>query len=155
MRINYTTYDLRRAQDSLNPQTHADIMVLSHESEDEPKRHPFWYARILGVFHANIRHMGPRSQNPHVQKMEFLWVRWFGRDLDHRSGWKAKRLHRLGFVSSNDPAAFGFLNPQHVIRAVHLMPAFSYGRTKGLLGPSIVRQPHEGDEDWVYYYIGM
>jgi hypothetical protein len=29
MRVNYTTYDLRRAQDSLNSRTHADIMVLS------------------------------------------------------------------------------------------------------------------------------
>ncbi|KAG1871097.1 hypothetical protein C8R48DRAFT_596433 [Suillus tomentosus] len=38
-RINYTTYDLRCKQDSLNPQTHADIMVLSCEAE-----HPYWYA---------------------------------------------------------------------------------------------------------------
>jgi hypothetical protein len=54
--------------------THANIMVLSHENEDEPKRHPFWYAWILGMFHANIRHMGPCSQNPHVQKIEFLSI---------------------------------------------------------------------------------
>lgn len=27
-RINYTTYDVRRAQDSINPRTHADISTL-------------------------------------------------------------------------------------------------------------------------------
>ena len=38
MRINYTTYDMRQEQDSLNPQTHANIMVLSQEME--PNAHP-------------------------------------------------------------------------------------------------------------------
>lgn len=28
-KVNYTTYDIRRAQDCLNPQTKADIMVLA------------------------------------------------------------------------------------------------------------------------------
>ncbi|KAG2029536.1 hypothetical protein BDR03DRAFT_825481, partial [Suillus americanus] len=53
IRINYTTYDLRREQDSLNSRTHADIMVLSHE-DDEANGHPYWYARIIGVFHALV-----------------------------------------------------------------------------------------------------
>ena len=30
LRVNYTTYDLRREQDTINPLTRADIMVLSH-----------------------------------------------------------------------------------------------------------------------------
>jgi hypothetical protein len=33
VRINYTTYDLRRDQDSVNTRGHADIMVLSHEED--------------------------------------------------------------------------------------------------------------------------
>ncbi|KAF9555171.1 hypothetical protein CPC08DRAFT_613770, partial [Agrocybe pediades] len=28
LRINYTTYDLRRSQDSVNPRTHPDVMTL-------------------------------------------------------------------------------------------------------------------------------
>lgn len=49
LRINYTTYDIRRDQDSLNPRTHCDVML--HSAETDPGAHPFWYARVLGVFH--------------------------------------------------------------------------------------------------------
>ena len=50
LQVNYTTYDVHRGQDSLNPRTqHCDIMVCSHE--DDPEAHPYWYARILGIFH--------------------------------------------------------------------------------------------------------
>ena len=55
LRINYTTYDLRRAQDLLNLHMHADVMVLSHEdTEDIENPHPYWYARIISVFHVNV-----------------------------------------------------------------------------------------------------
>ncbi|KAF9472523.1 hypothetical protein BDN70DRAFT_818521, partial [Pholiota conissans] len=50
--INYTSYGLRCCQDSLNPQTHADIMILSHK--DEENIYPYWYARIIGIFHALV-----------------------------------------------------------------------------------------------------
>jgi hypothetical protein len=85
--------------------------------------------------------------------MEFLWVRWFGRDLSHKSGWKAKRLDRLGFIDSADPAAFGFLNPAEVIRASHIVPAFRYGCTSDLLPKSIARRPEDNDQDYIYYYV--
>ena len=66
LRVNYTTYDMRRAQDSLNPRIpgHADVMVLSPENdEDNEDPHPYWYAHILGIYHANVRHMGPKSNS--------------------------------------------------------------------------------------------
>ena len=155
-RVNYTTYDLRREQDSLNLRTHADIMVLSHEDEDS--RHPYWYARVIGVFHALVQFKG-LSSHPTIEagahQMEFLWVRWFGMDLAHRSGWRAKRLHRVGFIDSEDTGAFGFLDPSHVIRGVHLIPAFAHGHTNNLLPPSIARLPSERDKDWMYYYVSM
>jgi len=144
---------MRRAQDSVNPRTHADIMILSHENdEDEEKCHPYWYARVIGIFHANVRHVGPTSRSSDPQKMEFLWVRWFGIDPGYRAGWKARRLHRVGFTVYN---SFGFLDPKEVIRGVHLLPAFAHGRTSDYLAPSIARQPSEKREDWVYYYISM
>lgn len=152
LRINYTTYDLRRAQDSLNPRTHADVMVLAHEDD-----HPYWYAWILGVFHVNVVYTGndtPSFNSP--QQMDFVWVRWFGRDPNnYQSGWKVKRLHRLGFIPADEPGAFGFLDPRHLIRGVHLIPAFAYGRTDGLLPPSIARLLHENNEDWKFYYVNM
>lgn len=156
LQVNYTSYDLRRNQDSLNPRSHADVMVLSHE--DDESGHPYWYARVVGVFHATIQFKGLASHpaiKADVRNMDFLWVRWFGRDLHHKCGWKAKRLHRVGFINAEDPGAFGFLNPKHVIRAVHLIPAYAWGRTKTLLPPSITRSPSENDEDWVFYYINM
>jgi hypothetical protein len=75
--------------------------------------------------------------------------------MSHQSGWKAKRLHRVGFINSEDPAAFAFLDPAHIIRAVHLIPSFAFGRTEDLLPPSIARLPSEKDKDWMYYYVAM
>ena len=66
--INYTTYDLRRQQDSLNPRTHPDIMLLSHEEPNEEiDAHPYWYARVVRIFHVNIIHKGPKSTLPETQ----------------------------------------------------------------------------------------
>ncbi|GLB38147.1 hypothetical protein LshimejAT787_0500120 [Lyophyllum shimeji] len=130
-------------------------MVLSHEDSTEVDPHPYWYAHVIRIFHAEVRHVGPASKSLAPRKMVFFWVRWFGRDLKHRAGWKAKRLHRVGFVDSEDSEAFGFLDPADVIRAVHMLPAFAYRRTSDLLAPSIARQPDDNDEDWVYYYVGM
>ena len=120
---------MRHAQDSLNPQIpgHGDIIVLSPENENQNEDpHPYWYACILGIYHAEIRYIGPNavvSREP--QRMEFLFVRWFGHDLTPRPGWKAKRLIRLGFVPGNDKTAFGFLDPAQVIRSIHLIPGFA------------------------------
>ncbi|THU90002.1 hypothetical protein K435DRAFT_676706, partial [Dendrothele bispora CBS 962.96] len=49
LRINYTTYDMRRSQDCINPRTHADVMV--HSSDPE---FPYWYARVLCTYHAEV-----------------------------------------------------------------------------------------------------
>jgi hypothetical protein len=160
MRINYTTYDVRRAQDSVNPRNHADIMVLAHEDNNVPvadsnSPETYWYARIIGIFHTYVVHTGPESVTSDPQRMDFLWVRWFGQAPNHRSGFRAKRLPRIGFVPSDDDGAFGFLDPQEVIRAVHLMPAFAHGKTTELLGPSVARQPKDGHADWQYYYVNM
>jgi hypothetical protein len=117
LRVNYTTYDLRRDQDSINPRTHADIMVAAHEDESDEVPHPYWYARVIGIFHVNV---GQRGSNIRPKRMDFLWVRWFGHDLAHKGGWRARRLHRIGFVESQDPTAFSFLDPASVIWAVHV-----------------------------------
>jgi hypothetical protein len=155
LRVNYTTYDVRRGQDSLNPRTqHRDIMV--HSREDDPKDHPYWYARVLGVFHARILHTGPVATNRSVQSMEFLWVRWFGREREHHFGLKAARLPKIGFVEDTDDLAFGFLDPSLVIRSCHLIPAFCDGKTTSLLKTSYTaaRPPGETD-DWTNFYVNM
>ena len=154
LRVNYTTYDVRRDQDSMNPRTSADVMVLSPKTGHWA--HPFWYARVLGVFHARILHTGPSATNRSIQHMEFLWVRWFGIDPDHRYGCRAARLPKIGFVPDSDPLAFGFLDPSLVLRGCHLIPTFNDGWTSELLTvPNTAARPPDEDDDWVAFYVNM
>ncbi|KAK7442067.1 hypothetical protein VKT23_016343 [Stygiomarasmius scandens] len=145
LRVNYTTYDMWRCQDSINPRTRPDIMVLA--SDDD---HPYWYARVVSIYHVMVQFNGGS-----LQRVDFLFVRWFGLDTQHKFGWKHKRLPQIGFIDGHETCAFGFVDPACVIRAVHLIPAFSLGRTSEFLGPSMARLESENDEDWYRYYIGM
>ena len=140
---------MRRDQDSINPRTRSDIMVLAQG--ENFLSHPYWYARVIGIYHAVVQIDKGR---PVV--VDFLWVRWYGLDTEYKSGFQAKRLHRVGYTTSSDPDAFGFVNPGDVLRAVHLIPAFSLGRTTALLLPkSIARRQDEDNEDYHRYYIDM
>jgi hypothetical protein len=88
-------YDLRRDQDSVSPQRHADVMMLSHE-DDTSDLHPYWYARVIGVFHIFVQMRDPITHKfSDSKRFDVLHVRWFGRNLhpDARDGWKAKHLH--------------------------------------------------------------
>ncbi|THU97282.1 hypothetical protein K435DRAFT_857796 [Dendrothele bispora CBS 962.96] len=145
LRVNYTSYDMRRCQDCINPRTRADIMVLS--SDDV---HPYWYARVIGIYHAMVEYNGGSPQ-----QIDFLFVRWFVLDTDYKFGWKARRLPRVGFIDGNESCAFGFVDPSCVVRAVHLIPAFCLGQTSLIMGPSIARKESEGDMDWYRYYVGI
>lgn len=115
------------------------------DDEDSGPRHPFWYARVLMIFTAQIR----TPDAPHGVEMRFLWVRWFGRDPAVSGGWKTQRLDRIGYLADAD-TQFGFLDPEDVVRAAHLIPAFAHGRTTRLLRQSSFRNP---DGDWKYYYV--
>lgn len=157
LRINYTTYDLRREQDSISPRSHPDIMLLSQEDE---RSHPYWYARVCLVFHVIVQHCkDAASPYSKPERMDILFVRWFRRDSNINSGWDAKRLFRLQFFDRDNPVdAFGFVDPGSVIRGVHLIPAFGWGLTEELLGPSFVRREREEIEpnnDWCFYYVNL
>jgi hypothetical protein len=156
LRVNYTTYDLRRQQDSINPTSHPDIMLLSPDPNDD---HPYWYARVIGVFHVDITHVAPAQVSTKIQRtrIDFLWVRWFQFDNSFEGGWQTRRLHRLEFMDARRPGAFGFLDPSVVVRGVHLIPGFAHNRTLKflLLQNSVARMPLNEDEDWRFYYIGM
>lgn len=154
-RINYTTYDIRRDYDTINPRRQCFVMVKSPETE--PGSHPYWYAKVLGVFHTLVQHVGTHSINPKPQRMEFLWVRWLGVEPGYQAGRRRARLPKIGFVPDSDDYAFGFLDPSLVIRGSHLIPVFSDGRTNELLrttSPTAARDEQEVD-DWVGYYVNM
>ena len=159
LRVNYTTYDLRREQDSVNPRTRADIMLLSQEDE---RSHPYWYARVCLIFHIMVEHrMDTLSPFSKPKRMDVLFVRWFRRDTNFNSGWDAKRLPRIQFFDQEHLTdAFGFVDPNSVIRGVHLIPAFTVGPTKELLPHSFIRyeplaEGWEIELDWTFFYVNM
>ena len=130
MQLNYTTYDMHCSQDSVNIQIHSDVVVFTHKDDnDNANAHPYWYARVMAIFHADIQCRNPESRTVDTQHMDFLWVRWFRRDLDYCSGFEVQRLPQIGFVPSNNESAFGFLSPDAVLRATHLIAGFAYGTT--------------------------
>ncbi|KAG2150702.1 uncharacterized protein EDB93DRAFT_1041621, partial [Suillus bovinus] len=65
------------------------------------------------------------------------------------------RLPRIGFLRGEDPCAFGFVDPDVVIRAIHLIPAFEHGQTDQLLADSFVRREADLGKDWLYFYINI
>ena len=121
LRVNYTTYDVQRKQDLIRPQSH--IMVLSREDSED--RHPYWYARVLGIFHAEVSFLGTPQVKQQV--MRFLWIRWMGLQTGYRFGWAKRRLPRVGFICDEDTPMYSFLNPAEVLRSIHLLPVQSQG----------------------------
>ena len=148
LRVNYTTYDLRRESDSINPRTdHRDIMLLSSSNG---KDHPFSYARVLGIFHANVIYTGPGSKNFLSCRIEFLWVRWF-EIMEDCLGWEQHALDTVKFLPMADENAFGFVDPVNVLRACHVIPSFANGR----LRPDSIAMSHcaNNSDDWRQYCI--
>ncbi|KIK36572.1 hypothetical protein CY34DRAFT_94132 [Suillus luteus UH-Slu-Lm8-n1] len=151
MQVHYTTYDMRREYDTVNPRTHAHVMVLSGETA--PK-HPYWYAQVLGIYHMDT--WLNEGTQPVKERLEVLWVRWLALIRNHKSGINHARLPKIAFVEESDADAFGFLDPGQVIRGAHLIPAFNSGRGVSSLrhGRSVARPGGELD-DWEAYYAGI
>ena len=134
-------------------------MMLSSEDEGLPDGaapHPYVYAWVIGIYHAEVRHESPHAPTSMPQVMQFLWVRWFGHNLEHWGRWKAQRLHQIGFVPDDlQGGTFGFIDLTEVICGVHLILAFAHEKTDELLGPSIAWPQKDADEDWRYFYVNM
>jgi hypothetical protein len=156
VRLNYTTYDMRRNQDSCNPRTHADIMTLSADPNDRMEN-PYWFARIVGIYHTEAVYRKPLSRTAESHTIDFLFVRWFGHANEQKHyGIRFKRMPKVGFIDVENQEAFGFVNPADVIRACHIIPAFAHGKTDQFLaGHSLARRESENDEDYFRYYVSM
>ncbi|KIM57234.1 hypothetical protein SCLCIDRAFT_131028, partial [Scleroderma citrinum Foug A] len=126
LRINYTTYDVRRGTDIVNSHTdHRHIMLLAHDDTRPLTDHPFCCARVLGVYHANIILTGPESMDYESRRLEFLWVQWF--ELEASGSWEQCSLDKGRFNPIHQTDAFGFIDPADVLRCCHLIPAFADG----------------------------
>ncbi|KAG1881540.1 hypothetical protein C8R48DRAFT_587375 [Suillus tomentosus] len=146
-RFNYTTYDVRRAQDVVNPRTpHCNIMLLKHDRIDGEREDNYLYAKVIGIHHVNV----VLSANMHEsRRIEFLLVRWYESVQSHT--WDTGGLGRVHFRPLQSPMAFGFIDPGVVLRGCHVIPAFSRDQhNPGERGIS----PLAGDRyDWHEYYI--
>ena len=151
LRVNYTTYDVRRKQDTINPNTsHRDVMVLANNNDDS--EHPFLYGRVVGILHVNMIYTGGPTIDYRPRKIEVLWVRWFEHDTNAPTGsWSDSRLDRLRFPPMAGEFAFGFLDPADIVRGCHIIPAFST-KTRYSDGRGISPCARDAS-DWQSYYL--
>ncbi|KAG8727987.1 hypothetical protein FRC11_012021, partial [Ceratobasidium sp. 423] len=113
----------------LNPSTSNRFIMLPAQSEDgSTPPHPFIYAKVLGVYHAQV------SYGKGVPRREdFVHARWLYYDTD---------TARRGGCDDD------------IIRAIHLIPDFQSGPSNDpLTFPKSIA--HDSDEhwDWKHYYV--
>ncbi|KAI0743684.1 hypothetical protein C8Q80DRAFT_1079612, partial [Daedaleopsis nitida] len=159
LRVNYTTYDMRRDQDSINPSTHSDIILYS----DDGDSHPFLYARVLGIFHVNIYRAGADlcgSGDSLIQREHVLWVRWFDLDTSAPGGFATCRLHRLKWARPEE-GGYRFIAPEDVLRGANLIPVFAHGTQPfqcaptGVLGIPDNASDNESPDEWIHHYMNF
>ncbi|KIM67444.1 hypothetical protein SCLCIDRAFT_80969, partial [Scleroderma citrinum Foug A] len=151
LRTNYTTYDLHRETDTVNPCTdHCDIMLLAQNDGESTISHPFCYAHGLGIYHANVVFIGPESRDYQSRHLKFLWVQWF-KLLNTPAGWEQCFLNKGRFIPMHQTDTFGFVDPMDVLWCCHLILAFTDGQ-QHLDSISMSFNTHDAD-DWKYYYI--
>ena len=81
IQFHFTTYDVRCGTDIVNPSTaRSNIMLLAdngHVANSPSTDYHFLYARVLGVYHANVVYTGPGMHDYTSRRLDFLWVRWY------------------------------------------------------------------------------
>ena len=151
--INYTTYDVRRAQDIIHTGTsQCNVMVISSDTLDTtvPESQRFRYAKVLGIYHANVVYTGSGMRDYQPRRLDFLWVRWY-EHVDQPAGWAERRLDQVYFPPVAGPESFGFLDPAYALRACHIIPALAQGKVHSdRIGISRCAEDHQ---DWRRFYI--
>jgi hypothetical protein len=162
MHINHTTYDVCWDEDVIHMRNNAqcNIMVLAPESpnvgssKSGPEvQHLFWYAHVLGIYHANVVYLGEGNSDYLPCQLEFLWVWWY--DVrSQNSDWSVSQgLDCLSLLPLNDEHAFGFLDPGDVLQASHIIPVFREGSAcENGPGLSCCAQGHD-HSDWKSYVV--
>lgn len=158
IRFNYTTYDIRRSQDVVNPRTpHCNIMLLNKQMDDNDTTtaHPFLYARVIGIYHVNVIYTGPGMINYSPTRFDILWVRWY----QHIPPTEPHRLDQLTFPDVMDENAFGFVDPADVLRGCHIIPAFCQDQEKEKEIPEARSKARSkcahSLDDFKGYYVGQ
>lgn len=147
LNIKFTSYEVQREDDIVHIGYDQTGISVYTPTLEEDENEPWSYATVLAVFHLTVRTVS----KPEPQTITVLWVRWMERNATGLAGPNSQNYTRVSFVpwTGTPGGAFDFVDPSHVIRACHLIPAFSLGRTHELLDPSIARDPKG---DWCAFY---
>ena len=112
--------------------------------------HPYIYTCVLGIFHVNVTYVGPGTIDYCSCCIDFLWVHWY-QYMEEDTGWDASTLDRVSFPPMADEHAFGFVDPDDVLRACHIMPQFSHGLQH--LDDTGISHCAQDASDWHFYYV--
>ncbi|KAH9970811.1 hypothetical protein BJV74DRAFT_784066, partial [Russula compacta] len=155
--IYYTSYNLQWQCDTVSLCMHPDIMLRSPVTKEGAE--PYWYARVIGIYHANIWAKNPEIPGGrNARCMDFLWVHWFGDEPGYHSSCRRAHLPEISFLESTDNMAFSFVDPANVIHRCHLIPAFNAGWSADPLPHphSIAHRLNPEDvDDWLNFYVNM
>ena len=115
-------------------------------------QHPYIYTHVLGIFHVNATYIGPGMINYHLCWIDFLWVCWY-QYMEEDAGWDVSSLDRMCFPPMADEHAFGFVDPDDVLRACHIIPQFLCG-PRHPDGTGISRCAQDAS-NWHFYYVNQ
>ncbi|KAJ3521207.1 hypothetical protein NMY22_g12407 [Coprinellus aureogranulatus] len=143
MHLNYTTYDVRRDEDVIHldtPQCNVMLLDADYDSRcqfDISRSHPYLYAKIVGIFHADVQYHGVeqgRMRSDAFQRLDFVLAHWYS-ILGPRDEFA---LDRLALVPLHCDTAVTFIDPADIIRATHVIPQFSLGKQEQGVGKSLL-----------------
>ncbi|KAF8806327.1 hypothetical protein BYT27DRAFT_7224612 [Phlegmacium glaucopus] len=69
--LYYTTYDLQRKYDTVNPTSHPDVMVRSPKAGTDAS--PYWYARVLSMYYANVWTTNPAVKDGDISSDDYAF----------------------------------------------------------------------------------
>ncbi|KAG2114229.1 uncharacterized protein F5147DRAFT_770226 [Suillus discolor] len=131
MCFNYTTYNASGLTDS--------------DDSTARKQHLYLYAHVLGIYHANVTYVGPGMVDYRSYRIDFLWVRWYQYVDEHTMS-----LDCVCFPPMAEPDAFGFVDPNDVLRGCHIIPHFAQGQWH--LDSMGISHCAKDESDWWFYY---
>ena len=114
----YTTYDMWCRTDIVKPEgPHCNIMLLANHTSgsNSSNLHHFIYARVSGVYHADVIYNGPGMQKFEAHAFQMLWVRWYEVVDPGSSGWISSTMDILCFPPLHQDNSFGFVDLEVVL----------------------------------------
>lgn len=76
-------------------------------------------------------------------------------DTTYWARFEHKHLYQIQFTPCSDMDTFGFVNPDEIIRAAHIIPAFCHEATEDLLPGNSVAHDNNEVDDWRYLYVNI